>query len=96
MCDNLCMEQKNISITPELLAHAEAMVESGKYANVSDYMRALIRRDQEREEANAWLRHMHQEAVDSGEPVDITPDQLGQIVQRGIQRAQLESDKQAG
>jgi len=31
------MEQRNISITAELLEHAEAVVASGRYANVSDY-----------------------------------------------------------
>jgi len=90
------MEQRNISITPELLDHAEAMVATGRYANVSDYMRALIRRDQEREEANAWLRTMHKEALASGGPIEITPEQLGEIVRRGIDRAKDEAERQAG
>lgn len=90
------MEQRNISITPELLAHAEDMVASGRYANVSDYMRALIRQDREREEANAWLRQVHEQAIASGKPVDITPEKLGDIVQQGIERANAENDRQAG
>lgn len=90
------MEQRNISITPELLAHAEAMVATGRYANVSDYMRALIRRDHEQEEANAWLRQMHREAVESGDAVEVTPDQLGELIRRGIDKARLAADKDAG
>jgi len=59
-------------------------------------LRALIRRDQEPEEANAWLRKMHQDAVVSGDPIDITPEKLGDIVQRGIERAKDEAERQAG
>jgi len=90
------MEQRNISITPELLAHAEAMVATGRYANVSDYMRALIRHDREREEANAWLRQMHREAVESGDSVEITPNQLGELIRRGIEKARTDTGKEAG
>ncbi len=87
LCNNLHMKQNKFSISPELLAHAEAMVKSGRYANVSAYIQALIQRDQEREEANAWLYRVHREAIDSGEPVDIDPEHLGTIVERGIERA---------
>jgi antitoxin ParD1/3/4 len=37
----------NISITEQMKQWVESQVESGKYANASDYLRDLIRHDQE-------------------------------------------------
>jgi antitoxin ParD1/3/4 len=38
----------NVSLPDEMRAHVEAQVASGRYANSSDFIRDLIRRDQER------------------------------------------------
>ena len=56
------MAQMNISITDRLKAWAEARVAEGRYASTSDYVRDLIRRDQEAEEARRRL----QAAIDEG------------------------------
>ncbi len=40
------MATMNISLPDEMKAHVEAQVATGRFANVSDYMRALVRRDQ--------------------------------------------------
>ncbi len=40
----------------------------GKFANTSDYVRHLIRRDQERAEATARLQAAVDEGLASGEP----------------------------
>jgi antitoxin ParD1/3/4 len=42
------MATMNISLPDEMKAHVEAQVETGRFANSSDYIRDLIRRDQER------------------------------------------------
>lgn len=45
------------------------------------------------ENANTWIRKIYQQAVSSGKPFEITPEQLGDIVQRGIERAKGETDR---
>jgi antitoxin ParD1/3/4 len=56
------MAQMNISIPDKLKGWAEARVAEGRYASTSDYVRDLVRRDQEAEEARRRL----QAAIDEG------------------------------
>lgn len=50
-------------------AWVESQAEGGRYGNASDYVRDLIRRDQERKQAIAVLQAAITEGVHSGEPV---------------------------
>ena len=43
------MATMNISLPDQMKEWVEAQSESGRYSNASDYVRDLIRRDQERE-----------------------------------------------
>lgn len=90
------MAAQNISITPELLAHARKMVETGKYGSISDYMRALVRRDLAEQEYNERLLELIQEGLDSGPGVEVTPEGIGELIQKGIDQAREEKLKQAG
>lgn len=45
------MATMNVSIPDPMKAWVQAQIETGKYANASDYVRDLIRRDQEKVEA---------------------------------------------
>ena len=56
------MAQVNISLPDALERWAEARVAEGRYASTSDYVRDLVRRDQEAEEARRRL----QAAIDEG------------------------------
>jgi len=56
------MAQMNISIPEKLKSWAEARVAEGRYSSTSDYVRDLIRRDQEAEDARRRL----QAAIDDG------------------------------
>lgn len=56
------MAQMNISIPDKLKGWAEARVAEGRYSSTSDYVRDLVRRDQEAEEARRRL----QAAIDEG------------------------------
>jgi antitoxin ParD1/3/4 len=56
------MAQMNISIPDKLKGWAESRVAEGRYSSTSDYVRDLVRRDQEREEK---LRQL-QAAIDEG------------------------------
>ena len=56
------MAQMNVSIPDKLKGWAESRVAEGRYSSTSDYIRDLVRRDQEQEER---LRAL-QAAIDEG------------------------------
>jgi antitoxin ParD1/3/4 len=56
------MATMNISLPDEMKEWAESKSVDGKYANVSDYMRDLIRRDIKRSEGVARFQAMIDEA----------------------------------
>jgi antitoxin ParD1/3/4 len=56
------MATMNISLPEQMKAWVEHQSEGGRFANSSDYVRDLIRRDQEREVVIAGL----QDAIDAG------------------------------
>ena len=60
------MATMNISLPDPMKEWVEAQAATGRYSNVSDYMRDLIRRDQEREHKLAALRRFVDEAEASG------------------------------
>jgi antitoxin ParD1/3/4 len=60
------MAQMNISIPEGLKAWAEQRVAEGRYASTSDYMRDLVRRDEEYETKLAKLREMIDRGRESG------------------------------
>lgn len=55
----------NISLTDELKAFVDARVKARGYSSTSEYMRELVRRDEERA-AEERFRALIQEGVDSG------------------------------
>jgi len=62
------MATMNVSLPEPMKAWVEPQVEGGLYGNASDYIRDLIRKDQERKEALAALQAAITEGVTSGEP----------------------------
>ena len=67
------MATMNISLPEPMKAFAEAQTRDGRYSNVSDYMRDLIRRDQARRQAIAEIQALVDEGLASGpsEPFDM-------------------------
>lgn len=67
------MATMNISLPDALKAFAEEQGAGGAYANVSDYVRDLIRRDQMRKTAIAEIQALVDEGLASGpsEPFDM-------------------------
>ena len=60
------MATMNISL-PDAMKHwVEAQVETGRYANSSDVVRDLVRKEQERAEAREKLDQMVEQALASG------------------------------
>ena len=60
------MATMNISLPDELRTFVERRVESGRYANSSDYVRDLIRKDEERMRAIAEMQQLIDEGIASG------------------------------
>lgn len=59
--------QLNISIPPALKSWIDHRVTEGRYSSASDYMRDLVRRDQESEPNDiAWVKAMLAEGEASG------------------------------
>jgi len=56
----------SISMSDAMEAFVATRVESGEYNNTSEYFRDLVRRDQEKREAEDKLRKMLDEAEASG------------------------------
>ena len=60
------MATMNISLPDQMKAFAEEQTRDGRYSNVSDYMRDLIRRDQDRRQAIAEIQALVDEGLASG------------------------------
>lgn len=61
------MATMNVSLPEPMKAWVERQTEGGFYGNASDYIRDLIRKDQERKNAIAALQAAITEGVESGE-----------------------------
>ena len=71
----MSMQRKTITITDQMETWVKSQVDSGKYGNDSEYFRDLVRRDQERREAETRLRFMLDEAESSDES-DRSPQEI--------------------
>lgn len=60
------MATMNISLPDPMKQWVEAQAETGRYSNVSDYVRDLIRREQERGDKIAHMKRLVDEARASG------------------------------
>lgn len=67
------MATMNISLTHAMREWVDKQVETGLYANNSDYVRDLIRRDQMRTQKIAYLQNAIDEGLESGDagPLDM-------------------------
>ncbi len=60
------MATMNVSLPDQMKAWVEAQTKDGRYSNASDYVRDLIRKDQERRQAISELQALVSEGVESG------------------------------
>lgn len=60
------MATMNISLPDPMKKWVEAQTETGRYANASDYVRDLIRRDQERNDKIAAMQRFVDDGLESG------------------------------
>lgn len=60
------MATMNVSLPDPMKHWVEQQAESGRFSNASDYVRDLIRRDQERADKQRELQRLITEGIDSG------------------------------
>ncbi|WP_027166801.1 type II toxin-antitoxin system ParD family antitoxin [Mesorhizobium sp. WSM3224] len=60
------MATMNVSLPDPMKEWVEAQTETGRYANASDYVRDLIRRDQERNDKIAAMQRFVDDGLKSG------------------------------
>lgn len=60
------MATMNVSLPDPMKDWVEGQTKSGRYSNASDYVRDLIRRDQDRQTAIAELQQLIDEGLASG------------------------------
>ncbi len=69
------MAQMNVSIPQPMKNWCETQVKDGRYSTASDYIRDLIRKDQDKRQAVTAMQTLIDEAEESG----ISPNSLEEI-----------------
>jgi len=77
------MATMNVSLPASMKEWVEAQAETGRYANASDYVRDLIRRDQERNDKIAAMQRFVDEGLNGG----ISTDSSDTLFSTALQRA---------
>ncbi|MBN72645.1 MAG: type II toxin-antitoxin system ParD family antitoxin [Gimesia sp.] len=72
------MASMNISLPEPMRDWVKSQIDGGRYANHSDYVRDLIRRDQVRAEKLKVLQDAITQGLASGEPRDFDVDRFKQ------------------
>lgn len=84
------MSRLTISVPDQMNEWVEAQISAGRYGNVSEYFRDLVRRDQERKEAAInELRAMLDRAAASGISEKTLPEVLEAARQEARQKGLL-------
>lgn len=78
------MVQMNVSVPEPMKDWCEAQVREGRYATTSDYVRDLIRRDQD---SQSGVRAL-QAAIDEGLASGLSPRSLDEILAEARARAE--------
>ena len=77
------MATMNVSLPDAMKEWVEGQAGTGRYSNASDYVRGLIRRDQERREKIAAMQTMVDESLASG----ISPNSIDDMMKEARRRA---------
>lgn len=77
------MATMNVSLPDPMKDWVEAQAETGRYSNASDYVRDLIRRDQERQDKIAHMQGLVTQALESG----VSDKSMDEILNEARKRA---------
>jgi antitoxin ParD1/3/4 len=72
------MQTMNISLPDPMKEYVEERVSAGAYSSASEYVRELVRADQKRH-AKEQLEKILLNAMNSGDPFEVTPEMLEDI-----------------
>ena len=75
------MATMNVSLPTQMKEWVEAQSETGKFSNSSDYVRDLIRRDQERQQKIAHMQRLVDEGLQSGIS-DLTMEEIAELARK--------------
>ena len=78
------MATMNVSLPGPMKEWVEAQAQTGRYSNASDYVRDLIRRDQERVSKLAELQRLITEGLESG----ISDRSIGDVLEAARKQAE--------
>ncbi len=67
----------NISLPDQMTDYIDERLTEGRFSSTSEYFRDLIREDQKRR-AQERLEMLLVEGLESGEPIDVTEEYIGQ------------------
>ncbi|MDO9003961.1 MAG: type II toxin-antitoxin system ParD family antitoxin [Aquabacterium sp.] len=73
----------SFALPDALRAYIDQRVQSGQYGNTSEYLRELVRRDQD-EQARKRLRDLIEEGLNSGVGRTFTPEVAMELRQRAL------------
>jgi len=82
------MQTMNISLPDPMKQFVEDQVTAGAYSSASEYVRELVRADQKRH-AKEQLERVLLSAINSGDPIEVTPEMINEVRQRLQARAAL-------
>ncbi len=80
------MQTMNISLPDPMKQYVGEQVSAGAYSSASEYVRELVRADQKRH-AKEQLEQILLNAINSGDPVEVTPEMVEEVKQRLRARA---------
>ena len=69
------MQTMNVSLPDPMKQYVEEQVNAGGYSSASEYVRELVRADQKRH-AKEQLEQILLAAINSGDPIDLTPGMI--------------------
>jgi antitoxin ParD1/3/4 len=78
----MVMMRKTITIPDVMDEWVKAQIESGRYGNDSEYFRDLIRRDQDKRQAEQNLLSLIEEGLDSGVSASSVHDIMKRVEDR--------------
>ena len=76
------MATMNVSLPDAMKDWVEGQAQTGRYSNASDYVRDLIRRDQERADKIAAMQRLVDESLASGLSSRSVEDIFGEAIAR--------------
>lgn len=78
------MATMNISLPDPMRDWVETQIEGGRYSNNSDYVRDLIRRDQERADKLKALQMAITKGIDSGKDGTLDMDEIKRLAREQV------------